>query len=430
MSVHKETRFGIIGAGPAGLAAAYYLREKGFKHITILEKEAVVGGKCHTYEYEGRPFELGAFTVTWAYKNTRAIAKAKKIKLVQQPPRLVFNGRSGYIASIKQALLADFSMWSLGSAIVRYFVALWRYRRVLRTPGFRNVTQHRELTESFATWATREKLYPLLELFRLPVKDMGYGELRDIPAVYILKYIGFWNFLTLVLYGMGWLKRWPKRFERGFQSLWTAVAEDFDVRLGVEVQHVDRSQDVIRVQCQNQPEMLFDKLILACPLDKALAFLPDATPAETRLFSDISYQDYYVTLATAEGVPNEIIDALDDLEDGHIWEMMRAWDDTDLCSFYTLGNEQIQGEEILRRIRAEVPQLYPDGNVLNLHTQKQWAYFPHVDGKTMRQGYYAQLEDLQGTKNTYYTGGLLAFEVVENVVSYSKALVGRFFTPT
>lgn len=48
----------IIGAGPAGLAAAYRLAKDG-QDVLVLEKEDYVGGLCHTVDYQGYKFDFG-----------------------------------------------------------------------------------------------------------------------------------------------------------------------------------------------------------------------------------------------------------------------------------------------------------------------------------------------------------------------------------
>lgn len=48
----------IIGAGPAGLTAAYQLYKKGIKSI-VLEKDKVVGGISRTVNYKGYLFDIG-----------------------------------------------------------------------------------------------------------------------------------------------------------------------------------------------------------------------------------------------------------------------------------------------------------------------------------------------------------------------------------
>lgn len=46
----------------------------------------------------------------------------------------------------------------------------------------------------------------------------------------------------------------------------------------------------------------------------------------------------------------------------------------------------------------------------------------------MKDGFYEKIEgELQGQQNTYYVGGLMAFELTERNSSYSMALVCKHF---
>lgn len=47
----KESRIVIIGAGPAGIAAASKLLENGFENVTILEAEDRIGGRVYTTKF-------------------------------------------------------------------------------------------------------------------------------------------------------------------------------------------------------------------------------------------------------------------------------------------------------------------------------------------------------------------------------------------
>jgi len=49
----------VIGAGPAGLTAAYALAQKTSAKITVLEGDDVVGGISRTVQYKEFRFDLG-----------------------------------------------------------------------------------------------------------------------------------------------------------------------------------------------------------------------------------------------------------------------------------------------------------------------------------------------------------------------------------
>ena len=55
---NKEKKVVIIGAGPAGLTAAYELCKEGVPSV-VLEKDDVVGGISRTVNYKGYLFDIG-----------------------------------------------------------------------------------------------------------------------------------------------------------------------------------------------------------------------------------------------------------------------------------------------------------------------------------------------------------------------------------
>ncbi len=48
----------VVGAGPAGLTAAYLLAKQGYQ-VTVLEGDDMVGGICRTAQYKGFRFDIG-----------------------------------------------------------------------------------------------------------------------------------------------------------------------------------------------------------------------------------------------------------------------------------------------------------------------------------------------------------------------------------
>ena len=44
--MNNKKKVAIIGAGPAGASAAYYLQKEGYE-VTVFEKENFIGGRTH-----------------------------------------------------------------------------------------------------------------------------------------------------------------------------------------------------------------------------------------------------------------------------------------------------------------------------------------------------------------------------------------------
>jgi protoporphyrinogen oxidase len=419
-------RIAVVGAGPAGLSAAWYLRGAGYGDVTVLEATDRVGGKCFTYESDGHPIELGAFTVSPAYEQTMQIARDVGAPLTAQPRRLAWEG-GNRIRPIRKVVLRDAGLFGLGLAGLRYLYLLWRLRPVLGPPGFGALAaspQRDELCEPFAAWLERHRLTALTDMFEMVIPDMGYGRLGNVPTVYALKYIGVWNFVTLTMVGLGLTSRWPKRFAHGFGYLWQQVGRTLNVRTDVQIDRIVRSEDGVQIEtieCGERNSYAFDRLIVACPIDQVIDALHDASDDERYLAGHVQYRDYRVTIARTEGVPYQIIDAVHELRDRLPWEILVAWPKIDHTTFYVAGpNSDHDLDEALK-------EAYPGSKVQELVFEQRWRYFPHFDEQILKEGAYERFERLQGANRTVYVGNLLAFETVENVVEYSRAAVEAHF---
>lgn len=421
-------RIAVVGAGPAGLSAAWYLRAAGYGDVTVLEATDRVGGKCFTYESDGRPIELGAFTVSPAYEQTMKIARDVGAPLVEQPRRLAWEG-GDRIRPIRKVVLRDAGLVGLTWAGLRYLYLLWRLRPVLGPPGFGALgasPRRDELCEPFSSFLERHRLTALTDMFEMVIPDMGYGRLGNVPAIYALKYIGAWNFATLTMVGLGLTSRWPKRFAHGFGHLWQQVGRTLDVRTSVDIDRIVRSADGVQIHAVESGEetsYAFDRLIVACPIDQVIDALDDPSDDERYLAAHVEYRDYRVSIASTEGVPYQIIDSVHELRDHRPWEILTAWPGLDRTTFYVAGSGNHHDlEEALR-------EAYPGSKVHELLVEQRWRYFPHFDEQILKEGAYERFERLQGSNRTVYVGNLLAFETVENVVEYSKAAVEAHFGP-
>jgi hypothetical protein len=218
----------------------------------------------------------------------------------------------------------------------------------------------------------------------------------------------------------------------GYQRLWERIAAPFDLRLGVTVRSVRRIPNphghmTVRV-AYDQTVRDFDALVIACPPDRALAFL-DVDAGERRLMAKVRTLDFYTLTAAVDGVPPDALvfvgNHLTASRAGHVVSWYRRWPDSNIIVFYLLGQADLTANDCLARLEQDLAGL--EAAVRKIYAWDHWRYFPHVSTADMAAGFYTDFERLQGLRQTWYVGELLAFPTVEHVVAYSRRLVAEHF---
>lgn len=180
----------IVGAGPAGLSAAYHLQ----KDYILLEKEASVGGLCRSFELAGTTFDLGGhafftkhayvrdlltrlsevelFTQTrqaWVYSHGRYVPYPFQGHLFSLPTEVVKECLVGLLRAGTERTdappsdLQDWIIRSFGDGIARHFLA----------PYNEKVWAH-PLSEIVPTWAANRIVTP-------DVEAIVAGALEPVP---------------------------------------------------------------------------------------------------------------------------------------------------------------------------------------------------------------------------------------------------------
>lgn len=424
-----NTRVVIIGAGPAGLSTALALKEQGITDVTVLEREPVVGGKCRSFTHNGRTYDIGANLTTPRYQTIRALAHRLGMTPRVIEDRRIVNIGAEQFESLTDANLLERLVVRGGSSVyagLRHLTGVDRH-------GYANLRDGVE--QPFGDWLVRHGLGRFAELFEVLFIAYGYGRMMELPAAYALKFFDPIHMEAAVDVVLGEAVPETTDFVEGFQELWERVDRTYgiDTLRGVQVQQVRRSPrgvDVQWIQDGAPRTERFDKLVVACPLTEARAFL-DTSSAEERLIEQIQYNDYYVTvaqLADAPDVSTYIYPYARQFTPGQPTVYYPPVDgDEGIFIFYAYGGEGIDEQVVRDNILAAMDSEALAGRVVEfLHTQR-WRYFPHVSSAAMRAGWYDDLEALQGTFHTLYTGEILSFTLVELIANYSRDLVARHF---
>jgi hypothetical protein len=450
----------VVGAGPAGLSAAYFLKQNGYRNVTVMEKLGRVGGLCFTATEDYTCFDLGANYLTPDYRETLRLAREFNIEMYPERHFVIAQinpDQAGYKAtSAFAAARGDTSTWRFVRACLKYAWLRWRLGPVVDPPGHAGIHRHPDLCRPFLDWLKANDLECLQRFFEMPITVMGYGYLDEIPTPYALKYIGVRTFIAMCIKALpitSWWP-WPKRFCLGFQWLWQTVARELNVWVNIEIKKITRRDDgrlAIQYSHREQnlhdersetDEFAFDHLILACPLTpKVLSKFLELSEEETAVFGQVQTFAYCMTSLKID-LPNLPVDyamaTIPLTRIGTPWAITKQADTSNFIQFYTridpgdLRDDEMTRQGALDEVHAFIKRF--GGNLDHIkndawHSFDRWPYFKHVKSAAFSEGYYERLEALQGQQNTYYVGGLLDFELVERIVRYSQKLVAERFPP-
>ena len=443
---NKQPHVCIIGGGAAGLSAGYFLTQQGYKNITILEKENQIGGKCMSITVGGKSFDLGANYVTSNYKQVKRLALKFKADLYTEGKLKAFDTQKNEFSSLFKTVLKQSSFFKLSIQSIRFLYKRWRLNSILspNNPGFKGIASHPSLCLTFEDWLQENNLSDLAVLFQVPISLMGYGQLSRISAAYALKYMCNSTFLDLLLSALNPnILGYPKRFTEGYQRLWERVSWTIDtIEIGATVTSITRGNSIkVSYSGQYNPEHLqqaaektltCDYLIVAVPLylQPLQAFMTDMTEQEKTLFSQVVFDPFIVTTYNMPHLESFTAATflIPEPEKGQPFVVTRQFEDNDLVSIYTRGEvgKTVDKDKILANNAAFVKKA-TGLELCDYYTYNEFPYFPHVTHDKMANGFYDQLEAIQGQQNTFYVGGLMNFELVEMIVNYSKHLIETNF---
>ena len=290
----------IIGTGIAGLGAAHFLNDR--YDLTLFEQNDYVGGHTNTITVDESgcavPIDTGFMVFNHVtYPNIARLFR--ELGVQTQPTSMSFS-----VQHTSSGLEYNGSSVNQLFGQRRNLVSMRHWRMLLSMDRF-NREAVRALDEP--RWANHtlgqyvaERGYgdDMLNRFLVPMGSAVWStppdKMLDFPAMTLLRFWHNHGFL-----GMDTQHPWYT-VTNGAQSYVTKITAPFRGRIqtGNRAVRVERRGGIVRIATQLEGVREFDKVILSCHADEALALLTDPTEMERRLLGAFRYQPNTVTLHT------------------------------------------------------------------------------------------------------------------------------------
>lgn len=470
MANNTNTRIGIIGGGISGLTSALFLREKGYSNVTVLEKEASVGGKALTVDVENdsgitHNYELGAEFITYTYDNVFELCK-----LVDEPTLKASNitaiNKEGskplFVPPIQ--LVPTFSMFV---AVIKYIIiGLW-FRKEINAPNNLGLGKHKVLSLSLEQFLEKYKLTSL-KIFFLNM-CFGYNQNKDFPVIFAYRMLSPRLLCRVLAANIKYIKKLYKRpiasiAESGTQGMLKKL--EIHLNESYQKQVVFRDQNVVNISTKSgdkkdqitvitdKGEYTFDALIFSIPPSFMLKMKEEnqISKKELELFNRFQFHPYHVSLiatskAEDQNLPklyfNNIFPGADAKTQLEPVQFCKRWKDTNVVArgFNWESSSPFNSEtpEDLKNLEQSFHSFMKNRMGITEYkllkstestpvVEKYWDnYYPHVSIQEFRNGFYDEMESLQGHENIYFAGSSMNFEMMETTVKYSKYLIKNYF---
>ncbi|KFA68115.1 hypothetical protein S40285_02583 [Stachybotrys chlorohalonatus IBT 40285] len=436
----------IVGAGPAGLAAAHALEAKG-QSVVIFEKQREVGGKCQAF-YDNNYHPLGALLlINQTYPETIRIIDQTSVVATPTDnliPQWAYNWQSGDVSAFR-SFDAEQTL-RLTAEMKRYTVFWTSVYQPISGVGYRRPIPE-ELTASTLDWLTDNGYRVLPVLFNIGMYVYGYGDIRQTPIWYMMQLFAPADLLGFV----GLLPVYNIDFHEVFVQY--AETVEGEIILDATISDIDRSGPGPRITYTSGSDGAHEtqdcsSLILAFPpaVPALEAASLDLTTAERELFSKVQLVNYFAgAVNMSSRIPvNDVFYAngpspvLPPDAVGQPVGFLRMFSNSNVVTTWSWGSagETYTTAQVRRLLVETLGRLNrdpedADATLVGLTDAdiKAFAaqdYFPTVSGEELLGGWYQRFDRQQGQNNTYYASGLNAFESVEFAVRAGLDIVNTY----
>ena len=313
----------VIGGGIAGLAAAKRLRAEGLE-VTVLEKEAVAGGRMRTVDFGGAPVDVGAEEFTSADTAFAEIAERHDLEIVPY-----YSGKGLAFDVMRDGVAHPVDFTDPMSMLRTDLLSLGAKARLLRLlPTLAGQFLRNRKGGPHETWRAADVDDQSLEEW-LGTRN---PEFLNYVAEPIFSVVCGWKPAEM---GRGWFAYTTTAFTQsegvtcasGLGTLARALASELDVRTGCAVTSIDLANKHITFEGPDGPEEIKAQvLVIALPGHLVGPLCTDLDPARRRFFDRVRYSPghmvYFALKETPHHLPQTVFWPL--VEDGRLSSMGRG----------------------------------------------------------------------------------------------------------
>ncbi|WP_369959920.1 NAD(P)/FAD-dependent oxidoreductase [Pseudomonas benzenivorans] len=293
-------KIAIIGSGIAGLTSAYLLNRR--HAISLFEAGDWVGGHTHTVDVrvDGRDYAIDTGFIVfndWTYPNFIRLldrlgvaSRATEMSFSVRDPHsaVEYNGNNLNSLFAQRRNLVSPPFWGMLRDILRF------NREALADLGSGRLDAHVTLGDYLQRGGYGSRF---IEHYIVPmgaaIWSMSLAEMLHFPLQFFVRF-----FKNHGLLSVSDRPQW-RVIEGGSRSYVAPLSAPFAerIRLNCPVQRIERDEAGVTLHSAAGTER-FDKVVLACHSDQALALLAQPSQAEREILGALPYADNDVVLHT------------------------------------------------------------------------------------------------------------------------------------
>ena len=296
-----SARIAIVGSGISGLTAAYLLSRR--HDITVFEAKDYIGGHSHTVRVEAANQPLYVDTGFIVYNERTYPGFCRLLDILDVPTQasdMSFSFRNektgleygvpelAKLLAWKRNLLSP-GFWRMIGEILRFYREAPRLLAASQTDHDLSLQDYLD-DQGYSSRFQEDHLFPMAE-------SIWSGSRRQMGAFPARAFVRFCQNHGLLSLKDRPVWRTIKGGSATYVEKLTASFRD-RIRLNSPVRNITRDAQGVSLMVEGQEAESFDKVVLACHADQALAMLDNPSPQEEEILGSFPYAPNDVLLHT------------------------------------------------------------------------------------------------------------------------------------